>query len=185
MAAIDYGVLIIKDGKVINTDLFPVFTIDGYTIAGKTGTAEKYPRGTGEYLLSFVGFAPYDNPEVVCYVVLDNPVVEGEQMTSHILEVWTAIMSEVLPYLDIFKEVQEVSPDAEPDNIEGSLFEDEYNDAANNGDGSSPADDTDRIPPAPEPEPEPEEDAGDDGTGDEDSDDGDAEEDNQPEGDDE
>lgn len=32
MAAIDYGVLIIKDGKVINTDLFPVFTIDGYTI---------------------------------------------------------------------------------------------------------------------------------------------------------
>jgi hypothetical protein len=32
MAAIDYGVLIIKDGKVINTDLFPVFTIDKYTI---------------------------------------------------------------------------------------------------------------------------------------------------------
>lgn len=32
MAAIDYGVLIIKDGEVINTDLFPVFTIDEYTI---------------------------------------------------------------------------------------------------------------------------------------------------------
>ena len=136
--------------------------IDGYTIAGKTGTAEKYPRGTGEYLLSFIGFAPYDNPEVVCYVVLDNPVVEGEQMTSHVLEVWTAIMSEVLPYIDIFKEVQEVAPDAEPDNIDGSLFEEEYNDIANNGDGSSPADDPDRIPPAPEPE---EDDADDDPDG--------------------
>lgn len=131
--------------------------IDGYTIAGKTGTAEKLPRGTDEYLLSFIGFAPYDNPEVVCYVVLDNPVVEGKQMTSHVLEVWTAIMNEVLPYLDIFKEVQEISPDAEAGDVDGSLFEDEYNDALNAGNGSTPQDEPDRQPPAPEPEPEPEE----------------------------
>jgi stage V sporulation protein D (sporulation-specific penicillin-binding protein) len=38
--------------------------IEGYTISGKTGTAEKLPRGTGEYLLSFIGFAPYDNPKM-------------------------------------------------------------------------------------------------------------------------
>ena len=96
--------------------------IEGYTISGKTGTAEKYPRGTNEYLLSFIGFAPYDNPEVVCYVVLDNTTVEGQQMTTHCLDVWTAIMSEVLPYLGIYKEVQEISPDAESEIIEGSLL---------------------------------------------------------------
>lgn len=105
--------------------------IDGYTIAGKTGTAEKYPRGTDEYLLSFIGFAPYDNPEVVCYVVLDNPVVEGKQMTSHVLEVWTNIMKEVLPYLDIYAEVQEVQDEAEPEDPEGSVFEQEQIDEMN------------------------------------------------------
>lgn len=105
--------------------------IEGYTISGKTGTAEKYPRGTGEYLLSFIGFAPYDNPEVVCYVVLDNPTVEGQQMTSHVLEVWTNIMKEVLPYLGIYSEVQDVQENAEPEDPEGSVFEQEQIDQMN------------------------------------------------------
>ena len=122
--------------------------IEGYTISGKTGTAEKYPRGTDEYLLSFIGFAPYDNPEVVCYVVLDNPTVEGQQMTSHCLEVWTAIMSEVLPYLGIYKEIQEISPDAEPENIDGSLLGGDSDDADDgntddNADESGSDDNTD------------------------------------------
>ena len=99
--------------------------IDGYTISGKTGTAEKYPRGTNEYLLSFIGFAPYDNPEVVCYVVLDNPVVEGQQATIHVAEVWKNIMTEVLPYMDIFSETQTITPDSQEENIEESVFEQE------------------------------------------------------------
>lgn len=122
--------------------------IEGYTISGKTGTAEKLPRGTGEYLLSFIGFAPYDNPEVVCYVVLDNPRAEGKEQTSNCLDVWTSIMAEVLPYLDIYKEVQEVAPEAEQENIDGSVFEDEYNNATNEGEGTTPQDEPDRVPPA-------------------------------------
>lgn len=104
--------------------------IDGYTISGKTGTAEKYPRGTDEYLLSFIGFAPYDNPEVVCYVVLDNPVTESKQSTGQVLEIWKNIMTEVLPYMDIFAEGQIVDTNSEDENIEDSVFEDQNSQGA-------------------------------------------------------
>lgn len=105
--------------------------IDGYTISGKTGTAEKYPRDNKEYLLSFIGFAPYDNPEVVCYVVLDNPKPKEEQATAQVLEVWTSIMKEVLPYLDIYKEVQEVQDGADDENIDGTVFDENAVDQMN------------------------------------------------------
>ncbi|MDO4744328.1 MAG: penicillin-binding transpeptidase domain-containing protein, partial [Clostridia bacterium] len=45
----------------------------GYRIAGKTGTSEKQPRGNGKYIASFIGFAPADDPEIVCLVILDQP----------------------------------------------------------------------------------------------------------------
>ena len=45
----------------------------GFRIAGKTGTSEKQPRGNGKYVASFVGFAPADDPEIVCLVILDQP----------------------------------------------------------------------------------------------------------------
>lgn len=45
----------------------------GYRIAGKTGTSEKYPRGNSKYVASFIGFAPADDPQVVCLVILDEP----------------------------------------------------------------------------------------------------------------
>ncbi len=47
--------------------------VPGYRIAGKTGTSEKVPRGCGEYIASFVGFAPADNPQIAVLVLLDNP----------------------------------------------------------------------------------------------------------------
>ena len=45
--------------------------VDGYSMGGKTGTAQKFPRGNGKYLVSFMGFAPYDNPQVLIYVVVN------------------------------------------------------------------------------------------------------------------
>lgn len=47
--------------------------VKGYRVAGKTGTSEKLPRGSGEYIASFVGFAPADDPQIACIVLLDNP----------------------------------------------------------------------------------------------------------------
>lgn len=73
--------------------------IDGYVIAGKTGTAEKAGREEGNYLVSFIGFAPYDNPEVVCYVVIDEPESGDEHGVSSTL--FNMIMTEVLPYLNV------------------------------------------------------------------------------------
>lgn len=48
--------------------------IKGYRVAGKTGTSEKLPRGSGKYTASFVGFAPANDPKVACLVVIDEPV---------------------------------------------------------------------------------------------------------------
>ncbi len=47
--------------------------IKGYRVAGKTGTSEKVPRGSGKYVSSFIAFAPANDPKVACLVVLDEP----------------------------------------------------------------------------------------------------------------
>ena len=39
--------------------------VQGYSSGGKTGTAEKFPRGNGKYVVSFIGFAPVDDPQVL------------------------------------------------------------------------------------------------------------------------
>lgn len=81
--------------------------VDGYVISGKTGTAEKLPRGTGEYLVSFIGFAPYETPEVVCYTVIDNPKMEGGTNSIPAMTLFSEIMSEILPYLNVFPATEE------------------------------------------------------------------------------
>lgn len=47
--------------------------VEGYRIGGKTGTSEKQPRGSNKRIASFVGFAPADDPQLVCLLILDEP----------------------------------------------------------------------------------------------------------------
>lgn len=50
--------------------------IDGYRVGGKTGTAQKVNNGmymTGNYIVSFIGFMPSNNPKIIVYVAIDNP----------------------------------------------------------------------------------------------------------------
>ncbi len=78
--------------------------VDGYAIGGKTGTAEKLPRGNNKYLVSFIGFAPVDNPQVVVYVIVDEPSVgeNGEQAHSSFAQaICHDIFEQVLPYMGI------------------------------------------------------------------------------------
>lgn len=75
----------------------------GYLIGGKTGTAEMYPRGTGNYVVSFIGFAPVDDPQVVVYVVIDRPNVDHQPHSSFAQEICKNIMTELLPYMQIFR----------------------------------------------------------------------------------
>ena len=56
--------------------------VDGYSMGGKTGTAQKYPREDKKYLVSFIGFAPLDDPQVVVYVVVDEPNTVTNQIQN-------------------------------------------------------------------------------------------------------
>ena len=77
--------------------------VEGYDIGGKTGTAEKLPRGNGKYLVSFIGYAPQENPEVVVYVVVDEPNVAAQASSAYATELASGIMSEIFPYLGMTK----------------------------------------------------------------------------------
>lgn len=77
--------------------------IDGYRIAGKTGTAQKVGAGgyvPGKYVASFSGFAPADNPQVAMLVVIDEPVglYYGGQIAA---PVFGAVMKDILQYLKV------------------------------------------------------------------------------------
>lgn len=77
--------------------------VAGYTIGGKTGTAEKIPRGNGKYLLSFIGFAPVENPQVVVYVTVDEPNVEDQASSGLGTIIAQSIFRELLPYMNIYQ----------------------------------------------------------------------------------
>ena len=77
----------------------------GYRIGGKTGTAETLPRDNGEYVVSFMGYAPVDDPQIAIYVVVDRPNVEkGEKQADakFATGIVRNILTEVLPYMNIY-----------------------------------------------------------------------------------
>ncbi|MCR5144048.1 MAG: penicillin-binding protein 2 [Lachnospiraceae bacterium] len=76
-------------------------SVEGYSIGGKTGTAEKLPRGSGEYVVSIITFAPVEDPQVVVFVAIDNPHVEDQSHCSQASYITKNIMSQLLPYLGI------------------------------------------------------------------------------------
>ncbi|MBR1508244.1 MAG: penicillin-binding protein 2 [Eubacterium sp.] len=78
--------------------------VEGYSIGGKTGTAEKLPRGQRKYILSFIGFAPVENPEVVIYCLVDEPDPDSQYFTSTGCILFNMIAEDLLPYLNIYKE---------------------------------------------------------------------------------
>lgn len=105
--------------------------IPGYEIAGKTGTAQINGRRDEDvYILSFMGYAPYNDPKVLCYVLVDEPQVPDPSSSSYASRLFNEIMSEVLPYMDIFptidSEIQPQQPETPAaDNQETSSQQDE------------------------------------------------------------
>lgn len=81
--------------------------VEGYAVGGKTGTAEKLPRSSGTNLVSFIGYAPQDNPEVVIYVIIDEPNVENQgSFSPQVTQLASDIMTEAFPYLNIEKKTE-------------------------------------------------------------------------------
>lgn len=88
----------------------------GYMIGGKTGTAETLPRGNKEYVVSFMGYAPADDPQIAIYVVVDRPNVQYQDDAKHATRIVRKILTEALPYLNIF--MTEELTDAEREELE-------------------------------------------------------------------
>lgn len=76
--------------------------VDGYSMGGKTGTAQKLPRKDHKYLVSFMGYAPYDNPQLVIYCVVDEPNVKDQAHSYFAQNIVREILEEVLPYMNIY-----------------------------------------------------------------------------------
>ena len=74
----------------------------GYAIGGKTGTAEMAGRNKEDYLLSFMGYAPADNPQIAIYVVVDRPNAQFQDDAKFATRIVRGVLTEVLPYLNIY-----------------------------------------------------------------------------------
>ena len=74
----------------------------GYAIGGKTGTAQTIPRGNGEYVVSFMGYAPADDPQIAIYVVVDRPNTANQADAKYATGIVRNVLTEVLPYLNIY-----------------------------------------------------------------------------------
>lgn len=89
--------------------------VPGYSMGGKTGTAEKQPRKDKNYLVSFIGYVPQENPQLVIYAVIDTPnqSTEGEAQahSTFAQNLAREILEEILPYMNIYKD-EEIAKDA-------------------------------------------------------------------------
>ncbi|MFI3237661.1 MAG: penicillin-binding transpeptidase domain-containing protein [Lachnospiraceae bacterium] len=75
----------------------------GYLTGGKTGTSETLPRGNNEYVVSFMGYAPADDPQIAVYAVINKPnVVDQSLGTEYACWLVRDIFTEVLPYMNIY-----------------------------------------------------------------------------------
>ena len=102
----DYMLGVVEEGTAKTA------AVEGYDVGGKTGTAEKLPRGNGKYLVSFIGYAPQENPQVMVYVVIDEPNVDNQANSKLATTMASQIMTEILPYLGVEKSADTKAADA-------------------------------------------------------------------------
>ncbi len=113
----------------------------GYAIGGKTGTAEMVPRDKTNYVVSFIGFAPADDPQIVVYCVIDRPNVADQPHASYATAIVKNVLTEVLPYMHIGRtEEMTITEQEEADNLLGNIIAEENKDNEDdgeNGDGEN------------------------------------------------
>ena len=77
---------------------------DGYDLGGKTGASEKLPRGTGKYVVSFIGAAPVADPEFILYVVIDEPNVEDQSSSVPAQVLASSIFKRLYTYYNVYRD---------------------------------------------------------------------------------
>ncbi len=80
---------------------------DGYIMGGKTGASEKLPRGTGKYVVSFIGGVPINNPKFLVYVTVDEPDTEDQSMSQPAQELAHDVFEGLYNYFGIYPEAEE------------------------------------------------------------------------------
>lgn len=73
--------------------------IEGYSIGGKTATSQTLPRSSGQYIASFIGFEPANNPQIIALVIIRKPqgVYYGGQIAAPVIK---KLYENILPYLE-------------------------------------------------------------------------------------
>ena len=99
--------------------------ISGYHIGGKTGTAEKLPRGNGKYLVSIITAVPIEEPELLLYVVIDEPNVENQADSEPAQRLAGRILEQLLPYAGIYSD-DDVNPEDYDWNTEELIQDDQW-----------------------------------------------------------
>ncbi|MCJ7839547.1 penicillin-binding protein [Lederbergia sp. NSJ-179] len=82
------------------------YNIEGYQVAGKTGTAQiagpsGYLEGEDNYIFSFLGLAPAENPQLIMYVMVEKPKLDGDSGTKPVSMIFNTVMKSSLQYLNI------------------------------------------------------------------------------------
>lgn len=116
----------------------------GYAIGGKTGTAEKVPRDHKHYVVSFIGFAPADDPQIVIYCVVNEPNVTDQPHATYATGIVKNILTEVLPYLHISKtEEMTIAEQEEVENVLGNIVQEDGKEEDENTEGENSEDEDD------------------------------------------
>lgn len=89
--------------------------VKGYSIGGKTGTAEKRPVSAKKYLVSFIGCEPAEDPEVAYYVIIDEPHVKDQAHSTYATEFSSKVMKRVLPFLGQYASSSQTKKDTKQD----------------------------------------------------------------------
>ena len=116
----------------------------GYAIGGKTGTAEMVPRDKKNYVVSFIGFAPADDPQIVIYCVVDRPNVADQPHATYATGIVKSVLTEILPYLHISRtEEMTIAEQEEAENLLGNIVPKEEDTAeSTSSEAEENADDT-------------------------------------------
>ena len=95
--------------STVDTGLAIKAGVQGYSIGGKTGTAQKIPRDDLKWLISFIGFAPVEDPQFVIYVIIDEPAgTTGTSGSSaDVLALSHDILQDLLPAMNVYKDAED------------------------------------------------------------------------------
>ncbi len=95
--------------------------VTGYSVAGKTGTAQKGDRKDNKWIISFIGHAPAENPKFSIYVVIDEPygTTGTSGSSADVLTLTHNILEKLLPYMNVYKDASDEYEDtsSSPDEL--------------------------------------------------------------------